>query len=206
MVEIERDEPPEPSPIDGLFTATQRRVLAILFGEPTRAFHVRELLALTGAGHGAVQRELQRLRQAGLIFARRDKNRSLLQADPESPIHAELTAMVRKTVGLAEPLRLAFGAAERYVHLCFVFEPERDPWCPDVRDLGLLLVPGAATIPMEAFDYGRELAESQLGRSIWMVTADAQRLRTDYFIARVLERPRIWVFGSEDMLDLVLAR
>lgn len=207
MVEIERDEgPPMQSPVDALFTATQRRVLACLFGEPTRALYVRELLALTGAGHGAVQRELERLWQVGLVCARRDRNRTLFQADPRSPIHAELTALVRNTVGIADPLRIAFGAAERHVRLCFAFEPERDPCCPAQRDLGLLLVLGAEPMPMAALDHGREQAESRLRRPIWIVTADAQRLRTDMFIAYVLERPRVWVFGSEAVLDLVLAR
>src|SRR5690606_29051644 len=43
---------------DALFTQTQQRVLAHLFGQPGRRYGVSELIQLTGAGSGAVQREL----------------------------------------------------------------------------------------------------------------------------------------------------
>ncbi|MGB6335622.1 MAG: transcriptional regulator, partial [Thermoanaerobaculia bacterium] len=46
---------------DALFTTTQQRVLALLFGQPARSFFATELIELTGSGSGAVQRELKRL-------------------------------------------------------------------------------------------------------------------------------------------------
>ena len=197
MVEIERDESSPPSPVDGLFTATQRRVLACLFGEPTRAVHLRELLQRTGAGHGAVQREVRRLVSAGLVRVSREGNRRLLQADPQSPIHAELSALVRNTVGLAEPLRSAFSAAQAHLLACFAFEPERDPWCPAQRDLGVVAVLPDETVPKEGLHFGRELAAQWLGRPVWITAPSVQRLREDPYFTAVLQRPRVWVFGSE---------
>lgn len=203
-VEVERDEGRQASAVDALFTATTRRVLACLFAQPERVFHLREVLAITGAGHGAVQRELRKLQAAGLVRVERKKNRACLRADPASPIHAELVALVRKTFGLAEPLRQAFALAEPYVDLCFAFEPERDPQAVDQRDLGLLFVaPGP--IPAGVLLYGRELAEQQLGRGMWMLTPSAERLRSDYFIRHVLGRPRVWVFGTETDLEAARA-
>src|SRR5690606_25137851 len=52
---------------DALFTATQRRVLGCLFGQPGRSYGVGELIQSTGAGSGAVQRELARLAGSGLL-------------------------------------------------------------------------------------------------------------------------------------------
>ena len=46
---------------DALFTATQQRVLGCLFGQPGRSFSISELIQTTGAGSGAVQRELARV-------------------------------------------------------------------------------------------------------------------------------------------------
>jgi DNA-binding transcriptional ArsR family regulator len=203
MVEIERDEGLAPSPVDALFTATQRRVLACLFGEPTHAFHMRELLARTGAGHGAVQREVARLVAAGLVRATRDGNRRLLQADPNSPIHAELTALLRKTVGLAEPLRAAFRLAQPYLHACFAFEEERNPWYPEQRDLGVVAVLSAEPSPLAGLDFGRAQAEQLLGRGVWVTAANLRRLREDPYLRAVLRRPRVWVFGSEERLQVV---
>ena len=50
---------------DALFTSTQRRVLALLFGQPDRDFFVTEMITLAGSGRGAVQRELARLAGSG---------------------------------------------------------------------------------------------------------------------------------------------
>ena len=46
---------------DALFSGTQQRVLGLIFGQPERSFYATELIGLTGAGSGAVQRELARL-------------------------------------------------------------------------------------------------------------------------------------------------
>lgn len=37
---------------DALFTATQQRVLALLFGQPDRSFFTKELIDLAGGGRG----------------------------------------------------------------------------------------------------------------------------------------------------------
>ena len=38
-----------------------------LFGQPNRSFFATELIALMGSGSGAVQRELERLSESGLL-------------------------------------------------------------------------------------------------------------------------------------------
>ena len=85
---------------DALFTATQQRVLALLFGEPDRSFYTSELIARIGAGSGAVQRELKRLAGSGLVTVKRIGNQKHYQANPDSPVFEELCCLVRKTVGL----------------------------------------------------------------------------------------------------------
>ena len=50
---------------DALFTTTQQRVLALVFGQPSRSFFASELIELTASGSGAVQREPKRLARAG---------------------------------------------------------------------------------------------------------------------------------------------
>ena len=86
---------------DALFTATQQRVLALLFGEPERSFYTSELIDRIGAGSGAVQRELKRLAESGLVTVKRIGNQKHYQANPDSPVFNELCGLVRKTVGLA---------------------------------------------------------------------------------------------------------
>ena len=53
--------------------------------------------SLAGAGSGAVQRELARLAQSGLVTARAVGNQKHYQANPAAPIYAELCSIVQKT-------------------------------------------------------------------------------------------------------------
>lgn len=104
-----------------LFSNTQRRVLAFLFGQPERSFFATELIGLVDSGSGAVQRELKRLTESGLVTVSRLGNQKHYQANPESSIFSELCAIVQKTVGLAEPLRAALEPFTGAIVAAFVY-------------------------------------------------------------------------------------
>ena len=104
-----------------LFSNTQQRVLAFLFGQPERSFFATELIGLAGGGSGAVQRELRRLEESGLVTVTPLGNRKHYQANPQSPIFAELCGIVQKTVGLAEPLRAALAPFAKKISAAFVY-------------------------------------------------------------------------------------
>ena len=89
---------------DALFTTTQQRVLALLFGQPHRSFFTSQLIELTGSGSGAVQRELQRLASSRLVNVTSVGTQKQYQANPNSPIYQELIGIVRKTIALVEPI------------------------------------------------------------------------------------------------------
>lgn len=84
---------------DALFSATQQRVLALLFGQPERSFFTNELIGLVGAGSGAVQREVRRLVESGLVTVTRLGSQKHYQANPAAPIFEELRGIVTKTLG-----------------------------------------------------------------------------------------------------------
>lgn len=93
---------------DVLFSGTQQRVLGLLFGHPQRSFYATELIGLTGAGSGAVQRELARLAQSGLVTVHPVGNQKHYQANPTSPIFAELCSITQKS-GAFSPNATAFA-------------------------------------------------------------------------------------------------
>lgn len=96
--------------VAALFGKTRRAVLCLLFCHPDEAFHLREIVRLTGAGQGALQRELERLAQAGLIIRRQKGNLVLHQANPSSPVFPDLQSLMLKTAGLAAPPAQCPGA------------------------------------------------------------------------------------------------
>ncbi len=84
---------------DALLTGTQQRVLGLLFGQPARSFYANELIGLAGTGSGAVQRELARLTRSGLLTVRPVGNQKHYQANPDSPLFAELCSIAQKALG-----------------------------------------------------------------------------------------------------------
>ncbi len=74
---------PSLSLADVLFTGTQQRVLALLFGQPTRSFYACELIGLAGMGSGAVQRELAKLAGSGLVTVRPIGNQKPTRPTPK---------------------------------------------------------------------------------------------------------------------------
>ncbi len=200
------DQPPAPSGLAGaLFTGTQQRVLGLLFGQPDRSFYATEIIALAGVGSGAVQRELARLAQSGLVTLRPVGNQKHYQANPDSPIFDELCGIVRKTVGLAEPLRQALALLTPQIQAAFVYGSIAKKQDAASSDIDLMLVSDTLSFG----DTYLALAEAakQLGREVnptILTLQDFARRRQDEgsFLARVLAQPRIWVIGGEDDISV----
>lgn len=187
-----------------LFTGTQQRVLGLLFGQPQRSFYLAELIARTRAGSGAVQRELAKLADSGLVTVRLVGNQKHYQANPGSPIYEELCGVVRKTVGLAEPLRAALSKLADRISAAFVFGSIAKRQDTASSDIDLMIV-------SDKLRYGDlftalQPIQEQLGRTINPTILSRKdldrRVKNDEaFIHRVLSQPKIWLFGSQD--DLV---
>ena len=69
----------------GLFGRTRAAVLAVLYGHADQSFYLRQIVRAIGAGHGAVQRELQRLTDMGLVLRTTQGNQVLYRANSHSP-------------------------------------------------------------------------------------------------------------------------
>src|SRR5712692_458987 len=137
--------PPATSLADALFSTTQQRVLAYLFGQPERSFFATELIRLAGGGSGAVQRELARLADSGLVTVKRIGTQKHYQADPKSPLFAELCSIAQKTVGLAEPLREALAPLAKRITAAFVYGSVAKRSDTAASDIDLMVVSDSLT-------------------------------------------------------------
>lgn len=186
-----------------LFTGTQQRVLGLLFGQPDRSFYATEIIAMAGAGSGAVQRELARLTQSGLVTLRPVGNQKHYQANPASPIFAELCGIARKTVGLAEPLRQALAPLAAQIKAAFVYGSIAKKQDSARSDIDLMLVSDTLTFgdTYLALDAASKSLGREVNPTILTVQDFAKRRQEEgSFVSRVLEQPKIWLIGGEDDL------
>jgi predicted nucleotidyltransferase len=193
---------------NALFSKVRQRVLAVLFGNPSRSFYANEVIALAESGTGAVQRELATLSEAGLLTVRRQGNQKHYQANADAPVFTELRGLVLKTMGLADVLRAALAPLATQITMAFVYGSVAQQQDTAASDVDVLIVSenlGYADV-FSAF----ENASITLGRTInptlYTPSEIAKRISNDNaFVTRVLRQPKIWLIGSEEAFNAASA-
>ena len=193
--------PARTSVADALFTATQQRVLSLLFGQPERSFFTKELIDLAGGGSGAVQRELARLQQSGLVVQTVLGNQKHYQANVQAPIFAELRGIVGKMLGPADALRQALAPIAAEVRLALLYGSVAKRSDTAHSDFDLLLV--SDTLTLEQVYAALAPAEQQLGRPVspTLYTSAEFRKRLEQgnpFLTKILAGNTIALIGDKD--------
>jgi Predicted nucleotidyltransferases len=190
---------------DALFTTTQQRVLAALFGQSDRSFYANELIGLTRGGTGAVHREVARLVASGLVTVRAVGNQKHYQANADAPIFDELCSIAHKTFALAQPLREALSSLATGIIAAFVYGSVAKRKDSASSDIDLMIVSdelGYSEIYAALEDVrarlGRPLNVTLLGRA----DVESRQNDQDSFLSRVRSQPKIWIIGSDDVFSI----
>jgi len=132
-----------------------------------------------------------------------DGRQKYYQANPDSPVFDELVALIRKTVGLAGPLRDARMPLADRIRAAFVYGSIASGRDRADSDMDLMVIADDLDYPtlFEAV----QVAERQLARSVdcrVMTLSEWQRkrARSDSFVGRLHQKPHVCVLGSEDDL------
>lgn len=191
---------------DVLFSKTQQRVLAILYGQPYRSFYANEIISLAACGSGAVQRELASLEQSGLLHAWRSGNQKHYQVNHEAPIFEELHGIVVKTFGTAEAIKAALAPVLDQMQAVFI---HGDAVAGTVHGGGTIELVAVAPENLHApLQDVLATLPPMLGRAIATVcyTADTfwrQGRVHDTALAGVLEKTKIFIKGNDaDLIKL----
>jgi len=184
-----------------LFTATQQKVLGVLFGQPDRSFFVTQIMELANAGRGAVQRELERLLNGGLVSVHMMGTQKHYTANPESPLFDELRGIIQKTVGLAGPIRTALESVTGDIHLALIFGSVANQSDTSSSDIDVLIVADEirledaykALMPVE------EILARRISTKLYTRAEFKKRRDNDYpFVKRILAGRVIELVGSID--------
>lgn len=182
-----------------VFSDSQARVYRWVFGQPEREFHLSELRRLTGLGSASLQRELNRLTEAGLLDSERVGNMRRFRANPDSPVYAELVSLTRKTLGAQQILRDALVPLAPNLQAAWIYGSLAKETETVRSDVDVMLIGNGLTL-------GRVLEvlapiENELGRKInptLYTTAEfaKRREQADSFVNRVLAQPVLPLIGK----------
>jgi predicted nucleotidyltransferase len=184
-----------------LFPAAYRRqVLALLLLHPERKLHVREISRLTGTTPGTMNKELARLHEAGLLDREQVGNQLRYSANRSHQIYAELTGILRKTVGLADVLIEALAPLADSIELAFIYGSVARGTETAGSDVDLLIVGqadfGTVVDSLHGIDkkLAREVNAKVFSRREWTTKVRAG----DAFAAEILKGPKIMLVGAVD--------
>jgi predicted nucleotidyltransferase len=184
---------------DLLFGKTRQAVLGLLFTRPDESFHLRQIVRLTGAALGPVQREMCELVAAG-VTRREPRGRQVFyQVNQSHEAYSELRALVARTVGLADVLRAALRPLAGSIRFAMVFGSFAGNAQHRESDVDLLIV-GDVTIRQ----LSSVLSEPQrrLGRDInptvYSPSEFAAKVHARQpFLTNVLAGRKIYLIGDE---------
>jgi predicted nucleotidyltransferase len=185
---------------DALFTTTQQRVLALLYGQRERSFFATELIGLARAGSGAVQRELRRLVESGLVTVVRVGNQKHYQANQTSPVFNELRDLVRKTIGLHEPIREVLKPLEDRIVFAALYGSVAKHKDTAASDIDLLIV--CDDLTLEQLYAALAPAEDKLSRKINPTLYTSREFHRrkkagNAFLRRVLTGEHVVLIGKD---------
>ena len=180
----------------------RRKVLGLLLMRPDQQIHLRELARVIGAAPGTLKKELDALCEAGLLRAERVGNQVRFCANTAHPVFPELQALIRKTIGLVDALRLSLAPLAGRIDAAFVFGSMASGTESAGSDIDLMVVGDAGFAEIVDATYaaqatlGREINPKVMSASEWQ----AKKAERNSFLQDVLNKPRIMLIGDADAL------
>lgn len=180
----------------------RRKVLGLLLMRPEQQIHLRELARVIGAAPGTLKKELDALCGVGLLRAERVGNQVRFCANTAHPVFPELQALIRKTIGLVDALRLSLAPLAGRIDAAFVFGSMASGTESAGSDIDLMVVGDAGFAEIVDATYaaqatlGREINPKVMSASEWQ----AKKAERNAFLQDVLNKPRIMLIGDADAL------
>jgi len=181
------------SAADFLFTPSVQRVLAATLPQPDRSYTLQELLALAASGRGNTQAQIERLLAAGVLREepRRGRQRSI-RANTAHFLYPELSSIVRKTFGVAEPLKAVLQPFAGHIDEAFVFGSVAKGTDTQCSDLDVIVV---GAVPLLELTEALHLLEQNLGRGVHVSVYERSEWRElverDPVVGQIAAGPKI---------------
>jgi predicted nucleotidyltransferase len=193
---------------DALFGRARQAVLALLFGQPDRAFYTREIIGAARVGASAIQNELEQLTRAGLLLREPRGNQVHYRANRRAPIFPELSGIVTKTFGIADVLRKVLAPLADAIDLAFVYGSIARGQATAGSDIDVFVV---TSLDLTDLDRVLDGAEKKLGRKVSPTVMERSELeqriaRRDHFVSTVLAQPMIHLAGDQSIAERKRAR
>lgn len=189
-----------------LFPHARQRVLATLLLHPKKEWYLSELARMLNSAPAHLHRELALLLEAGILRRRVEGRQVYYSPDPACPYLPELTALVRKTMGIHIVLAKALKSLGSKIQCAFIYGSIAKGEEKSRSDIDLMVV-GDVTISDLLPALTR--AERELGRpvnpTVYPQKELVQKFRErNHFVRAVFADPaKTFIIGTSHDLEKV---
>lgn len=182
-----------------LFGAARQAVLRLLFGHIDERFYQRQIVRELGLGSGAVQRELRRLTQSGILKRAVEGRQVYYQANRECPVFEDLRGLIRKTFGVAGVIEAGLAPLADRIRVAFIFGSIANGAETAESDIDLMVI-GDAIQPSDVYAAVRK-AQNELRRELNPTVYRTEEFRRKlasggHFVRSVVAGPKTFIIGS----------
>ncbi len=184
---------------DFFISKTRVKLLKVFLSNPKKIFYVRELVRLTGEQINAVRRELQRMKEKGMVRKEERGNRLYYNFRKDYLFFDQLLALVGKTTGLGGEI---IKDQRKIGKIKFATLSGRFlKGLPRKKNEIDLLIVGQVILPQIASLIRAEEARRKREVNYTVMTEEEftfRKRRRDPFILRILSGSRVMLIGNEE--------
>ena len=188
-----------------LFGKTRRAVLSLLYGHADEAFYIRHIVRVAGAGHGAVQRELRQLSNAGVIQRTVMGRQVYYQANQKCPVFTELKSLIIKTAGIGDILKDALAPLVDRINVAFIYGSMAQGKESKGSDVDIMVV-GNVTFGdiVGRFGPAQEMLGREINPTVYPLAEFQSKVAAGHhFLKEVLAKDKVYLIGDEHELERV---
>jgi len=180
-------------------------IFRLFFGVSDNELHMREIERRSGYAIGTIQSELRKLLRLDLVSKRKDGNRTYYRANKDHPLFLDIQRLVLKTVGLVDILQNKLTKSQE-ITIAFVFGSIARQEEMAGSDIDLVVIGHLGLREIAALLSGlTEKLGREINPHVFTVKEFKKRIaRKEHFITKVLNEPKIFIFGNENELKTMV--
>lgn len=173
--------------------------MALLFFHSDESYYLRQIVRMTGAGHGAVQRELGLLVKLEMIGRFRRGQEVFYQANRTSPIFSDMRELMLKTAGAVDVLRAALATLADRIDVAFIYGSLARGAEKAGSDVDVLIIGDVGFTELVAvLKPAQEQLQREVNPSVFTSSEIQQRIAEQHhFITTVLREEKVFLIGGE---------
>ena len=182
-----------------LFSKTRLAVLSKLFSHADEAYYLRQIARSVGVGIGSLQRELNKLANAGIILRMVRGKQVYYQANPQCPVFPELKSLIVKTTGVTEVIKSALTSLTSHIRVAFIYGSVARMQDRKKSDVDLMIIGDVKFAEVVA---ALDKAQQQIGREINPTVYPPYEFqlklsKENHFIKTLLRENKLFLIGNQ---------